>query len=475
MDKTTNKTIHLNAILLLACICSRILTSIYYIEDIDSLRFALSLEEYNLSKLQPHFPGYPVFCFIAKIIFYFTGNKGLTFSIIGGASTFIIIYFILKINRTNIDSYQGFFSTSIIFFNPLFWIMSNRYMPDLMGIAISIAAIYFLIFNKNDQKNIMIGYFLIGLLAGVRLSYLPLLLLPFIYFFIVYKNRTFIFSSFLFGFLVWFIPFAVFAGPGTIFEYGIKQYSGHFYDYGGTIFTENDLLSRLKYLLQTIWADGFGGYLPERSMLTLFLSVFLLVHFGSSFTSIIENLKFDKKFKILIYCTAIYTVWIFFFQNIIYKSRHIMPIISTLLILLTTKHSNIFMTNYFVKKIANGAFILLFTAITFKLAVQHKNPNAISQLKDFIINENPEKVISIPLINYYLKAHGVKSDFTNLDNQNVDYQLNIDSLKLNNALLIGNFKGIFESEYKVSPMKIFYHNPYVNRMWSEIRTFQLNK
>tara|TARA_Y100000996_G_scaffold94802_1_gene67514 strand:+ start:145 stop:546 length:402 start_codon:yes stop_codon:yes gene_type:complete len=133
------------------------------------------------------------------------------------------------------------------------------------------------------------------------------------------------------------------------------------------------------------------------------------------------------------------------------------------------------MTNYFVKKIANGAFILLFIAITFKLVVQHKNPNAISQLKDFIINENPEKIISIPLINYYLKAHGVKSDFTNLDNQNVDYQLNIDSLKLNNALLIGNFKGIFESEYKVSPLKIFFHNPYVNRMWPEIRTFQLNK
>ena len=105
------------------------------------MRFALSLEEYNLSKLQPHFPGYPVFCFIAKIIFYFIGNKGLTFSIIGGSSTFIIIYFILKINRTNIDSYQGFFSILIIFFNPLFWIMSNRYMPDLMGIAISIAAI----------------------------------------------------------------------------------------------------------------------------------------------------------------------------------------------------------------------------------------------------------------------------------------------------------------------------------------------
>ena len=65
-----------------------------------------------------------------------------------------------------------------------------------------------------------------------------------------------------------------------------------------------------------------------------------------------------------------------------------MPIISTLLILLTTKHSNIFMTNYFLKKIANGALILLFIAITFKLAVQHKNPNAIS-----ILEKNLDKSI----------------------------------------------------------------------------------
>ena len=36
------------------------MTSINYEEDIDSLRFALSLIDYNLKELRPHFPGYPV-------------------------------------------------------------------------------------------------------------------------------------------------------------------------------------------------------------------------------------------------------------------------------------------------------------------------------------------------------------------------------------------------------------------------------
>ena len=55
-------------LLLLVCIISRLATSIYYIEDIDSLRFALSLDDYSITKLQPHFPGYPVFCYIAKLL-----------------------------------------------------------------------------------------------------------------------------------------------------------------------------------------------------------------------------------------------------------------------------------------------------------------------------------------------------------------------------------------------------------------------
>ena len=38
-------------------------STIYYIEDLDSLRFALSMIDYDVAKLQPHFPAYPVFLF----------------------------------------------------------------------------------------------------------------------------------------------------------------------------------------------------------------------------------------------------------------------------------------------------------------------------------------------------------------------------------------------------------------------------
>jgi len=84
-------------LLLLVCIGSRLLSSIFYIEDIDSLRFGLSAYDYDVAAFRPHFPGYPLYCFLLKVIHTFTGSLGISFSLLGGVSIFIIIVFLEKI------------------------------------------------------------------------------------------------------------------------------------------------------------------------------------------------------------------------------------------------------------------------------------------------------------------------------------------------------------------------------------------
>ena len=71
----------------LLCIITRLLSSIFYIEDIDSLRFALSIYEYDITKLQPHFPGYPIFSFFVKIIYFLTGSLDATYKIASDQAT----------------------------------------------------------------------------------------------------------------------------------------------------------------------------------------------------------------------------------------------------------------------------------------------------------------------------------------------------------------------------------------------------
>ena len=92
-----------------------IVTSIFYVEDIDSLRFALSIYDYDLNKIQPHFPGYPIFCFFVKLLYFFTGSISHSFSLIGGLSTYLIILFCSKIFSIKLNSSSGVFYQALFF------------------------------------------------------------------------------------------------------------------------------------------------------------------------------------------------------------------------------------------------------------------------------------------------------------------------------------------------------------------------
>ena len=459
-------------ILFILCFSSRILTSIYYIEDIDSLRFALSLYDYDITKLQPHFPGYPVFCFIAKIIYLLTGSMSITFSIIGGVSVYYLIYFMLKLDNIDAASLVGLFMIFIIFFNPLVWLMSNRYMPDIMGLAIVTAILYQLIFRSKKMSSLYCGYFLSGVLAGIRLSYLPIILFPFISELIKNKNRLNLLSLFLLGIFLWLIPLIWITGFDNLWLSALNHTQGHFMDYGGSIFTEKNLSIRFFHLVESIWADGMGGYWIGRSWVTVIFSFLIATLLIFGFVTIINNWKFEKSLKIIMSCILIYLLWVFFSQNIIYKSRHILPALIVLFIILSvgfkyviTKHSVVLNTTVFL-------FVFLLIQITRTLVWDHKNPSAISQLKNDLIQNNISTIVSTPLINYYMKSNSVKANFINIDNS-VEFDGFINTQSNERVLMIGNFESLFIDDFIVKENMSYYHNPYVNRMWSQIDTYYL--
>ena len=178
----------------------------------------------------------------------------------GGISIFIIIHFTCKLARIELNSPAGLFCSAIIFFNPLLWILSNRYMPDIFGAAIMVAALYFLILHNDFNYKLMIGTFLIGILAGTRLSYLPALIVPAAIAIYKSKIRKNLFYSFVLGIIVWLLPLLWVTGWNDLIIAASKQTIGHFTDFGGTSITENNWSLRLKNFSSSIWADGFGGF-----------------------------------------------------------------------------------------------------------------------------------------------------------------------------------------------------------------------
>jgi len=460
-------------ILLLFSVITRIVTTVYYIEDIDSLRFALSMQEYSLVKLQPHFPGYPVFIFFAKILYLLTGNMGISFSIIGSISLFVIIYYSIKLCNIKGISPTGTFLSLLLFFNPLIWLMSNRYMPDLMGLGIALMSLYYLLFASDKNRYFDYGFLLSGVLFGVRLSYVPILIVPIIYSIITKPNKMKRLYSISIGFSIWFIPFVYISGFENLLLAASNQTVGHFTDFGGTIFTEFNLFKRLSYFTQILWADGLGGYWNGRAFPTFITSICILFF--------VTQYRYDKnwswlkidQYKLIVISLVIYMVWIFLFQNIIYKSRHILPVLHFALIFVGLGYRSSRNGRMIVSDIIAIILLLNLSLITYTLTMQHKSSTAISQLNTYISDTNDSlDIISIPLINFYLKSHGQDHNYINIDPNNPQGFNQITNIRKNN-IIIGEFRRLFEEHYTIIPDTVFYHNPYMNRMWSKIDTYHL--
>ena len=82
-----------------------------------------------------------------------------------------------------------------------------------------------------------------------------------------------------------------------------------------------------------------------------------------------------------------------------------------------------------------------------------------------------DKIVCIPLVKYYLETHGINATY--IDVKSIDKNKIPDTL--NGAIVIGNQNGLFNDSFQVISDSSYFHNPYVNRMWSEIHTFRLSK
>ncbi|MAJ73286.1 hypothetical protein CMK13_09785 [Candidatus Poribacteria bacterium] len=475
-------------LLLIWLLVSRLWSTIYYIEDLDSLRFALSMIDYNVVKNQPHFPAYPVFCFVTKLVYQLIGRYTVAFSIIGAFSTFLTIFFLIRSANIQPTSLLGslviFFST----FNPLLWLMSNRYMPDVMGVACMMSCFYYLQTNNTKTNyNGLIGFFLTGILLGVRLSYTPFLFpLLVTNLFSTKGNRLKWYQlaiSGVAGICTWLSPLILITGWSELIDSARIQSQGHFTDFGGTITTESNYARRTERLIEGVWADGLGFYWLGRHLTTVIPTVCLSFLFCVSFIKSKPRIpiKISNFAQTAILSCSAYLIWIFYFQNIIHKSRHVLPLLpfSALFVAIfltrVIENTSRIWSNFLFKKILILG-LASYTLVSFHLVSQHKKPTAIAQIHEHLKQvkndyQKPIQIISVPLIKYYLSAQGFNTKYL-VVKQEEEFNLtkkldqNADWVAIGSTLppeVIGDRKAI---------VKNFYHNPYVNRMWSSLTVYQ---
>lgn len=474
------------SIVFISCIASRLFSTIYYIEDLDSLRFALSMIDYDVAKLQPHFPAYPVFCFTAKLLYAVIRRYALAFSLLGGLSTFFTIFFTLKIAKINITTLLGKITTFVVFMNPLLWLMSNRYMPDVMGVACLLASLYFTTTQAENGKQTSlgfrnaIGFFFAGILLGIRLSYLPLLAPAFL---VRLKGpgRLKCIVAGTIGVLVWLIPLLSITRWNTLIAAAQTQSHGHFSDFGGTVSTHPQLWFRLTKVFESVWADGFGLYWQDRHFITACTTIALIVIVGIASWQTLKKWTVEESSRdnILFFNTVfigclIYFTWIFLAQNVIHKSRHVLPLLPFLALGIAIACSRIITlqdkSRYLFAWGPVIIFFLGYSYVTLHTVIQHTKPTAIAQIHKYISTKQRERgdklyIVSVPLIKYYLASQAIEADYIPIKNEADLAQLD----KLETGLVVIG-SPLANRVPKVK--KVFYHNPYVNRMWPELPLFE---
>lgn len=483
------------AFIFVLCIASRLLTSIYFIEDPDSLRFAMGVQEYDVAHLRPHFPGYPLFCWATSLVTLISGSFGVAFAIMGGLALFGVIFFTLKIAESLKLPANPWVLAALVFVNPLIWIMSNRYMPDLAGLAILLAAfwVFLRVYQQPSEgagKGMLLFFALAGILPGVRLSYLPLLLVPVIAVCVKHWRKSWTTVAGVLGVAVWLVPMIWVTGWNELLAAAQEHTQGHFGEWGGTAATDPNYGARFLMMLETTWADGLGGWMPGRNGITLVLTGALLiavVQLGRMALSWVRESRrtyqaekwWNWPHMQVWICVGtsllVYAMWIFFYQNVLYKSRHILPFLPFLLLGIGSLFPGKQLGPSAQKSRAVGFGILFAVLIPTifigtQLAIQHKTPSAIAQSKTYL-NASAEEgayFYSVPLINYYLENQGG----TALVYRDIEAQgEELTRLFEAGHPIWSNRK--LDGRLGQAPVtqKTFYHNPYVNRLWPVITLY----
>ena len=346
-------------------------------------------------------------------------------------------------------------------------------MPDLMGISFITIIIYTLTSNRGHNH---IGFLCSGLLLGVRLSYLPLVL-PLLMSKLFYsnkKNRKILFFSC--GVLVWLIPLIMLTGFEDLVEAARRQTDGHFNEFGGTLSTEPNLFERTIRIFRSIWADGMGLYWPGRHWLTLLTTVFLLSISLFPLGKSENKTKNPTKINISILAgVIIYLIWIFLFQNVIHKSRHILPLLPAICIIISKIMNKQWGTGHILNRFLVCGFMFCYSAVTLHLVFQHQSPTAISQVKDYLKSSKTSniEIVTTPLIKFYLQTNDVKAKIMVNQNQNELDSLYLDyknrEIKTNTTFVsIGSQVNFVVPKSNMT----FYHNPYVNRLWPVLSLYE---
>ncbi len=203
--------------------------------DFDAVDFELALDDYDLSRLSPHFPGYPLYVLAGRLLRPLAGSA--SYGLLGllasaGLATCL--------HGTARDSQSGWAAALLWLALPAVWLESLTAHADLPALLFLAGAWWAL-----EREQPLAAGLAAGVALGFRLSALPLLAVL-LGAGTLGRPRGWLHAGLGLGvgLLLWLPWFLVQVGPAEFLAQGQAFSAGHFGDWGQTAFSGVGLVHR---------------------------------------------------------------------------------------------------------------------------------------------------------------------------------------------------------------------------------------
>ena len=404
MNSRSNTVIIL-AVLVAICMVSRLLFIGEYLEGWDSIDFALGLHDYDIAYYQPHFPGYPVYMFLLLVGSSFTDNDVLALTIPGAVLGSMALVPLFYLARRMFLKRSHYLRPSFILSIPYAGYNQRKHCRMRVGLFFVILSAQLLFYASTSRtyalRYLILGSVMLGICLGVRLSYFPFIIL---WLYVLYalsksngRKRTIRYGVFGFvaGISIWLIPLACYTGLTPLMINGFSFTFGHFGDWGGSVVTSQNILSRFLDFMWCVFCNGLGFWCYDTSVFRILPSIIM----GLGILFYLRHARFDSKTRFITFYMAPYFLWVFFGQNL-EKPRHVLPLIPFIIIFVSAGLVRLRDSKYSYSSLGFsrykyfspyhlfiGILIMSMSIISIRLVYAHKNePVAQIQLLDYVEN-----------------------------------------------------------------------------------------
>ncbi len=233
----------------------------------DAVDFALALERYDLTAMQPHFPGYPVFVWLGSFAHRLVDDPILALGRLSAVAGALAVGLFARLA----GEVDGWFTAAMaavwLALSPLAWLTSEQAMSDatgLLGTGLFLLAAW-RYHRAGSAGRAALSAFLLGLTLGVRLSYFPLALTLLALVLMrggrgAWRDLLAAAAGGLAGVLPWLLWQVSHEGPERLLRLALQFTEGHLTDWGGAVGAAHAPAAREALFFWRNWLGlGLGG------------------------------------------------------------------------------------------------------------------------------------------------------------------------------------------------------------------------